>query len=171
MSFLESIPAGRPGTSRTIGRMRELATRDARNWRFIRIATRIIAGCPHKSYLCHGKRILHFVKRYVQYVPDPATSVENGSQIELVQAPFQTLRRRAGDCDDTSTLVAALAMAVGIPARFATIKADKRRTDEFSHVYAELQVNNNWMGADASVAKSYLGWQPPVHYGKETWRI
>lgn len=171
MSFLESIPAGWRGTKRTIHWMREMAVQDARKWPFIQVATRIIAGCPHKDYMCHGRRILNFVKRYVTFLPDPRTSVEDGGQMELVQAPFQTLHRKAGDCDDMSTLVAALAMAVGIPAQYATIKADGRRPDEFSHVYPVLFIDGRWLGADASVDKSYLGWEAPRHNGKEMWRI
>jgi hypothetical protein len=169
MPLLEYIPRGFTGTKKTIDRMRELAIRDARNWAFIRVVTRIVRGCPHKNRFCQASKFFHFIKRYVQFINDPITA--NGEGLELVQAPMQTLSRRGGDCDDMSTLMAAGLMVLGIPTRFVTIKADPRRPKDFSHVYTIAQVNGRWMGADASVSVSKIGWEPRQQGGRQEWKI
>src|SRR5207249_3693315 len=58
----------------------------------------------------------------ITYVADPNNPYSRMRQeqgaVDLVQYPRETLARRTGDCDDTSTLVAALLGSVGIDTRF-----------------------------------------------------
>lgn len=169
MPLYEDIPFGFRGTARTIDYMKQLAAKDAKNWNFIRIATNITKGTPARDDAAIATRLLDFVKGFVRFVRDPVTA--GGAGMELVQAPFKTLYRKAGDCDDLSGLIAALAMAHGIQAAFVTIKADPRMPDEFSHVYTVLLINGKWLGADASVQKSYLGWEPGIQIGRQEWRV
>lgn len=173
MPLYEFIPSGWRGTDRTIQHMRELAVAAARSWGFIRIASPFANGVP-RDFRKQAERILEWVKKHIEYVPDPVTAADgNGvpQGMELVQAPLRTIQRKAGDCDDHSGLIAALAMVLGIPAEFATIKADPRRPDEYSHVYPRLLINGEWMGADSTVARSSLGWEPERQWEKRTWRI
>lgn len=171
--MLEVIRPGWRGTERTLGHMAALTVSDARNFTLIRIATMIARRCPPRDQKCQGQAILDFVKEYIQFILDPISHDENGrtSGLELVQAPLKTLWRRAGDCDDQSTLIAALGMALGIPAAFVVIKADRNNLQEFSHVYPALLINGKWLPADSTVKRSWLGWEPPVHFGKQVWRI
>lgn len=59
------------------------------------------------------------------YVVDPSSAFAEMSQdsdaIDTVQFPRQTLRYRAGDCDDLSATYAALLEAVGVPTAFITV--------------------------------------------------
>lgn len=61
----------------------------------------------------------------VAYVPDPnnpfAVMSETPHAIDTVHYPRETLAQRAGDCDDTSVLVAALLGSVGIEAAFVDV--------------------------------------------------
>ena len=41
--------------------------------------------------------------------------------MDTVQYPRETLAKRAGDCDDTSVLVAALLENVGVPTQFVDV--------------------------------------------------
>ncbi len=75
------------------------------------------------------------------------------------------------NCDDHSTLIAAIGMVLGIPAEFATIKADPRRPADFSHVYPRLLIDGEWVGCDSTVARSRLGWEPERFWEKRSWRI
>lgn len=53
----------------------------------------------------------------ISYVPDPSTPYKDVSNhpeiIDYVQFPRETLRRRTGDCDDTTALLASLLESVG----------------------------------------------------------
>ena len=75
------------------------------------------------------------------------------------------------NCDDQSSLIAAMALALGIPARFATLKCDPERPAEYSHVYPVLFIDGQWLGADATVRDSHLGWEPKRYLEKRLWRI
>jgi len=169
----EIIPSGWSGTERTIAHMRDLAVKAAKDWGFIRIATPFALGAP-RDYRQQATRILEWVKKHIEYVPDPITAADKDGVpqgMELVQAPLRTIQRGAGDCDDQATLIAALGMVLGIPAEFATIKADPRRPNDFSHVYPRLLIGGEWTGVDSTVAKSVLGWEPDKHWQKTSWRI
>jgi hypothetical protein len=83
-------------------------------------------------------RIVAWVRTHLRYIGDPATS-------EWVQTPEITLAMRGGDCDDLSVLIAAMAHAVGIPARFISISKDG---ENFVHVFPELWDGKTWINAD-----------------------
>jgi len=57
-------------------------------------------------------RLVAWTRRHVGYTREG---------VELLQDPRVTLRYRSGDCDDHACLVVALALAIGIKARLATI--------------------------------------------------
>lgn len=96
MPLYELIPAGERGTEQTLRRMTELAAKDARNWAFIRVISKIVQGCPSRDHRCELTTLLNFYRGFVRFQPDPLTALKG--YVELVQAPFQTLHRRAGDC-------------------------------------------------------------------------
>jgi hypothetical protein len=86
----------------------------------------------------------HFV-----YVPE---------EIETVQTPDYMVTYKEihgvyyGDCDDISTLEAALLTCLGIPARFVCIRS-KPDTTSYDHVYIEARVGNDWVPSDITVPK------------------
>ena len=169
----ENIDAGWRGTERTIQVMAQLAGAAVKNWGFVQIATPFARDIA-RNHREQGRRILDWVKQKITYIPDPLTNadVDGLAQgIELVQAPLRTIQRGGGDCDDQSTLIAALGLALGIPARFATLKCDPERPAEYSHVYPVLYIDGQWLGADSTVRTSYLGWEPKTYLEKRLWRI
>ena len=171
---LEFLPPGARGTKRTLERMAKLALEDSRKFAMINIASDIIRAyrCPSRDKRSEASAFMSFLKRFVHYVSDPITTTGGAPDfLELVQSPLVTLKRRAGDCDDMSTLLAALLLCVGIRPKFVAIKSDPRRPDEFSHVYVRALINGSWLGMDATVPGSYLGWEPKAMYGEMEWRI
>jgi tetratricopeptide (TPR) repeat protein len=54
----------------------------------------------------------------ISYVPDPKTPFASASAnpqiLDYVQFPRETLRRKTGDCDDTTALLAALLTSIGV---------------------------------------------------------
>jgi tetratricopeptide (TPR) repeat protein/TolB-like protein len=55
----------------------------------------------------------------LQYLTDPSSPYQ-GADLDYVQFPRETLTRKAGDCDDLSSLYAACLEAVGIETAFVT---------------------------------------------------
>ena len=54
-----------------------------------------------------------WVAKNIHYVPDP--------NFELIQDPEETLRLRAGDCDDVAVLMASMYNALGLRTKFALV--------------------------------------------------
>ena len=169
MPLLELIPPGARGTKQTLIRMTQLAAKAGRDWSFIKSMSRLVSTLPGRATKQEMERLLDFVKHQVRYQKDPLTAPEG--YVELVQSPQQTLLRKAGDCDDQSTLIAAAALALGHRPRFVVLKADSARPDEFTHVYAEVFFNNRWWGMDSVVPRSFVGWEPPARFGRGYWRV
>lgn len=73
------------------------------------------------------------------------------------------------NCDDHSTLVAALALALGLGAAFRTVAADCENPDPktcpWVHVYPVLGIPRGnaveWVAADTTQLGGYFGWEPP----------
>ena len=158
---LSEIPSSR-FTDATVKKMLDFVQKAQRDYKFIQLATKIIDSCPAKDKMCEGKTIFYFVKKTIKFVNDPI-------DVELVRDPWVILQERKADCDELSLLIAALAASVGIPYKFATIAADLVRPDEFSHVYTMMYIQGKWHGADASVPKSYFGWEPERYYKIKYW--
>lgn len=78
---------------------------------------------------------------------------------------LQTQQPVLGDCDDFASLCAALLMALGIDCCFATVGADPKDPNVYSHVYTVAY----WRGARCAMDCShgpYASWEAPNRYGK-----
>lgn len=73
-------------------------------------------GCRNLAYACALFDVLGTFE--IAYVPDPnnpfSSISETAHAVDTIQYPSQTLTRRAGDCDDTTVLMAALLASVGV---------------------------------------------------------
>lgn len=159
------IPTGFRGTEETVKRMHSLIEKGKTDLTIQKIADVVISksGAAPRDYKNKAQAIYTFIKSYIRFERDPFG-------VEMLQEPIVTLKRRAGDCDDHTILVCAMMGAVGFPYAIKTIKADTRRPDEFSHVYAVISIPGmGWTGADTSVDPAYLGWEPPGKYPSKLW--
>jgi hypothetical protein len=68
-----------------------------------------------------------------------------------------TLKKRTGNCCDTSNLVVALARAAGIQARYLHGTCKFSSGNWYGHVWAQLYVNGKWVNADATSSRNSLG--------------
>lgn len=120
-------------------------------------AVRAVQHCPEKDNYCEANALQLFVRDKIRYVFDMRES-------ETLQFPFDTLRLLAGDCDDKSMLLCALAECIGIASRFCAIGV---KGEDFSHVSAQLMIpGSGWVNAetipiDSKGTKVALGWFPP----------
>lgn len=82
----------------------------------------------------------------------------NGIPMEAIQTPDWMIQGREqtghfiGDCDDISTLEAAILTAMGIQCRFVVIRS-KPDTMVYDHVYVEALADGKWIVSDITVPK------------------
>lgn len=147
--------------TRVLGdKMVELAQAAAHDPDFVFWARAAVRDVPSKAHHAAARRLLDWVRATVRYRYDPLG-------LEWVQDPRHTLLvDGAGDCDDGSTLIAALAVALGYRATVRFVKADRSRPDEFSHVYTVVGIpdgrgGEEWIALDWTQAHAEPGWEPP----------
>jgi transglutaminase-like putative cysteine protease len=124
----EPLAAPYVGTGQTIEEMRRLALAAQTQWPLREVVESTCRQLKQKDYLSELVALHYFVCQHVRYQRDPLT-------VELVKTPEATLRTGVGDCDDMSTLLAALALLSGAKARFVTVGF--RQQGPFTHVYCE----------------------------------
>lgn len=160
---VSTIPGGDRGTKATLEQMRKItvgAVTDRKHGAFLRgLAMKITreAGCESKEHLCEAKALADWVRDEIRWVRDI-----NG--FETLQWPERTLQYQAGDCDDLSILLAALAMTIGFQTYFKAIAANRKERDQYSHVYVLIGVSGKKIPADPTVKSAKFGWESPVRY-------
>lgn len=117
----------------------------------------VIDNVPgHKNFLGQVHRIHNYVKNTIAYVKDI-----NG--VETVHTPEQTIRNRAGDCDDQAVLVAAMLESIGHPTRFVAIRM--KPLGPFVHVFTETLVGRRWLPVETTEDWP-VGYHPPKFAGR-----
>lgn len=148
---IPSGPAGVVATLRVMKQLAKAANRDPRQ--IVRLKACEIyknAGLAPRNWFGEARALQVFVQNGIRYVRDPMDH-------ELVQTPEVTLKLAQGDCDDQSTLLAAMLIATGHPAQFVAVGLDG---GEFSHVLVETKIGPQWYAVE-TILKKPLGWYPP----------
>lgn len=167
------IGDGDYGTKQTLENMGKLAVEASRDPRWIDYARSVISGLPNKDYEGEAQRFFDHVVTTIRYTKDP-------TGMELIQDPRWTqFVWGQGDCDDHATMLAALALSVGLGAAFRTVGVDVQgippEQSPWSHVYAVVGVPEgnrvSWIGADTTQPGGYLGWEPRNVARVGTWVI
>lgn len=159
-AVLGNIPGGEAGTRETLKLMRDLVHAAVRRPEQIvrRKAESLVMMLPPRQWFAEIRALQEFVRDQIRYVRDPVS-------VERVQTPEQTLQSQQGDCDDKSTLLAALLDSIGHPARFAAL-GFSGRGNGFSHVLVETKVKNtgqdmrDWMPLETILPDKPAGWYP-----------
>ena len=148
---LTTVSDGVPGTVATLKEMRRFAREAVRDpkQKIRTLALDIVSGLPPRSRVLEVKNLHQFVRDEIRYVRDPVG-------LELVSTPARTLETRQGDCDDKSTLLAALLESIGHPARY---KAIGLNGGPFSHVYVETKLGESWVPLETIIDRP-MGWYP-----------
>lgn len=144
---LQSIPEGERGTDETVRAMVGAVERSLRAPDLRLLALRIIqaAGVPDRNPVGQARAIFDWITNNIHYVKDALG-------VEVVQQPEVTVKLRAGDCDDHTTLVAALARSIGLPVRIKTIGSTK---DTFRHVFPEVFTGREWLPVDTTAQRPF----------------
>lgn len=120
------------------------------------LAEAICSGIPSKDYLSEYLAIYYWVLANTRYMRDPRT-------VELVRAPNVVARtvlrgqKPSLDCDDMTSLICALVLAVGGSCRAATVAFRNmfhRGRRQYSHVFAQARepLTNRWIILDPVAA-------------------
>lgn len=147
--------------------MRRLVDQAQKDAAFVRFAVDIVRNVAAYDEFGEVSALFSWVLGNIRYTKDPVT-------VEKLYPPQELLKIRAGDCDDISMLVGALAIALGYSARLITIAADPGSPDEFSHVYTEVECpagSGNWIPLDAARPNAQFGLQPPGYFRKRAWSL
>lgn len=146
---LSQIPNGKPGVAATLAIMRRL-TRSGKKTPLIReLALRIVNPIPPKDWRGEITAIRDYVRSNIRYTRDIRG-------VETLQSPVQTLRLRAGDCDDMAILTASLLESIHHPTKFTAIGF---APNQFCHVYPQTKIAHKWVTVETTEPVR-LGWIP-----------
>lgn len=153
-TYLAELPPGASGTKATLQLMSRLVNRYKRSPDVRESALSLISDLLQKDRRGEAAAIFAFVRDHIRYVRDIRG-------LETVQTPPVTLDIAAGDCDDKSTLLAAMLESIGFPTRFVAV--GHSAPGSYSHVYVEALIGSAWTPLDATMPHA-LGWapRPPV---------
>ena len=147
---------GLRGVLQTLGVMRSMVN-DAKVDPLIRQrATDIVFVTPSKDAWAEAEALFEFVRDRIRYTRDV-------HGVETLSTPQKKLEAGLGDCDDQSTLLAALLESVGYPTRFV-VAGYSGPTPE--HVYLQVLLGDPdsgdgvWVDCDPTESGP-LGWAPP----------
>jgi Transglutaminase-like superfamily len=167
IGYRTALLAGTDGTAQTVDVMRQLVDQAITNQQFVRFAIDIVRNVAAHDELAEVQQVYSWVLANIRFTKDPVAK-------EVLRPPAEMLKLRAGDCDDISTLMAALLLSLGYPARLVTIAADPSAPTEFSHVYVEAEVSpgsGQWLALDAARPGAQFGVEPPDYYRKRVWSL
>ncbi len=114
------------------------------------LALSLIRSLPQKDYVGEARALHNYVKNSIRYVRDIADT-------EVLQTPLKTLEYGQGDCDDKSTLLAAMLESIGHTTRFHAMGFTK---GSVSHVTVEDLLNGRWVALETTEPVG-MGWLPP----------
>lgn len=148
-STLALIPDGRAGVAATLKLMSGMVKEGKKTLAVRATAQRLTQFCAQKDFACEVRALHAWVRDHIRYLQDV-------TDVETVQTPAKTIESGAGDCDDKSTLLAALLESIGHPTRFMAIGFEP---DVFCHVYVETLIGTRWIPLETTEAV-VAGWEP-----------
>lgn len=161
-----NIGEGDTAIKETLKIMKRLAVRDSKSPEIAKVAGEIFAKSKSKADIDIAKAAFDYVFKNIQYKYDHeiifdhfkpsefTAGSQNAEDIEFTTAPkYLISETKEGDCDDMSTLLASLHIALGLSTNFKVIAWKNNDPDaEFTHVYTEVKVEDGkkayWIPSD-----------------------
>lgn len=165
--FSAPLSGGDEGTEQTISVLRNLVD-DAWKDPFVnRTAIDIIrnAGVAPFDRLGQIRAIYNWVLQNFYFVSDPVSK-------EALRPTRDLLQMMAGDCDDiNANVLPALLGTIGYETRLVTVAADSSDPGSFSHVYAEVFLDGQWIPLDAARPGTSFGLAPANWFRRAWWSL
>jgi Transglutaminase-like superfamily len=120
-------------------------------------AVSIASDCPPGDVDAIIAALDRWMRAHFRFVRDPLGQERLHTPAELLA---DVARRGAAwaDCDDAAILAAALALSIGIPARYVAVAFLERRAP-YAHVWVELQNGGGgWWIVDPTRGSQMLDW-------------
>lgn len=114
----------------------------------LQVAGHIVRNVNPRNRRGQTVALRQWLAAHIRFLPDPLG-------VEVLWTPGELLNTiaRQGyaqvDCDDVSTLSAALGKAIGLPARFVVL-GFYRPNAPFRHVFTELSNGSAWLDMDVT---------------------
>jgi len=161
---LFDIPRGEEGTKEVLKWMSKLTNSSVENSDLIEFTNNIVSEIPEKDFMKEAQILYEWVRDNIRYVKDPlgqetVYSAEKTLGLEKQNNKWILNGRMAGDCDCQCIVLASMLKSIGMPTRFVAIKTPMKPTS-YSHVYAEVSINNKWYPMD-TIIKKHFGWEYP----------
>jgi transglutaminase-like putative cysteine protease len=133
--------------------MRDLVESGKRSFLIRDLALRIVRRANVQSRDFHGElsALFKWVQGSIRFTKDPFG-------VEYIQSPQQLLETLAGDCEDMSTLLAALSESIGHKTEFKVTSNSVFRS--MNHIYPQVRLGGSVVVMDASVDMP-IGWETP----------
>jgi hypothetical protein len=160
---VSSVPtfSGNAGVFHTLQVMREMVDAFKADPTILHAAVSVIYLYPQQIDEIEADALYRFVRDRIRYVRDPVG-------LEAVATPVTTLQRGVGDCDDQTTLLAAMLEAVGYPTRFVLAGY---RSQNYEHVFLEVLASGQWIAADPILKSEQFGYEAPGAVSRYVERI
>lgn len=171
--FLVEKSVRYPGLDAVLSKMKELVYKYRADSRMISIVHYIVENDPEmpknpktghpdmRNFQAISDAVYRWIAKHVRYTRDP-------HDVERLQSPDATILQGSGDCDDMSILGATLLSSVGIPTRFRVVSDNADAPENFSHIYFEYQIGEEWRPFDVTLAeKAGVGIPENFIYGSK----
>jgi hypothetical protein len=157
-SILLPLDNGDVGSAQTLAAMRSLVEQAQASQIVQAAVTQALDGTPEKNANAEAAALVGWLRAHYRYQNDPVN-------VELVRDPRYALRQIqlsgtfAGDCDDASTLLAALLETAGYSTRFVL---QGEAGQDFQHVLVEADLDGTWTPIDLTNRSAAIGWKSPA---------
>ena len=162
-----SVPllAGDAGTAQTIDLIRRAVHAGLSNPTVRATAGEILRNVPAYNDRAAAEAIFNWVRQKIRFTNDPVGH-------ETISSPDWTINHGIGDCDDiNAVLLPTLLMVVGYPVRLVTLSNDPSDPSRFSHIYAEVEINGQWIPLDAARPGATFGTTVNRYLRKRVWSL
>jgi transglutaminase-like putative cysteine protease len=130
-------------------------------------AARILrsGGVPAHNDLAEVRALYEWVLANIRFTKDPVDH-------ETISDARWTLLHRIGDCDDiNAVLLPALFGVTGHPVRLITISNHPADPRQFTHIYCEVRIGQQWIPIDAARSNARFGVGPTRFFRKRAWDL
>lgn len=154
---LSALAEGTPGILQTADR---LAAHIRRYRPALRLLVRaLLYELPRDAGpLARAATLYGWVQAHVAYLPDHVHVEELSDPGDLLRQ-IDAYGHALGDCDDFVSLLGALFLSAGLPARL--VLSSGRADRQFDHVYLRVLTERGWVAADP-IHGEPLGWEVPI---------
>lgn len=157
---------GDQGTVETIAYIRQLVDQGVKDPYVNRTAIAIVRqSVPAYDFGAEVRAIYQWVLKNIRFTRDIAGK-------ETLRSAREILTVMAGDCDDINgVLLPSLLGSIGHRLRLVTVSAHPAAPKMFSHIYAEVLMNNRWVPLDAARKNPSFGKGPERFMRKRLWSL